>query len=225
MSKILKCVTVKQIQELDKIAIEQYGIPSIVLMENAGRAVAVEILSRLKGQHSKQVSIFCGIGNNAGDGFVVGRYLMNANIPVQIFLIGQPAQLKKDAYLNYQIFRKIGGSIYTITKINHFVKNKIQQSSLCVDAIFGVGLNRYIQEPFYTIIDYLNHSKKFIIAVDIPSGLNGTTGKIFGICVKAKLTVTFSLPKRGFYLHRASQYTGNVQVVDIGIPKSLMKRI
>lgn len=214
-------VTVKQIQKLDKIAIERYGVPSIALMENAGRAVAMEVLQRLsKRRHRLHVCIVCGVGNNAGDGFVAARHLMNAGVLPKIFLVGRGNQLKHDARLNYQILKKIK---YPVSEIGHVLlhsfEGALKGADIVVDAIFGVGLNRNIESPFKEIIEIMNRTAKKVVAVDVPSGLDGTTGKIYGACIKAHTTVTFSFAKRGFFIRYGPRHTGKIVVVDIGIPK------
>ena len=214
-------MTVKQIQNLDRIAIEQYGVPSLVLMENAGRSVAFEVLKLIKDRKQTEVDIFCGLGNNAGDGFVVARHLINQCMKTKIFIIGQAKNLKSDALVNYQILKRLHYPIKEIQVIDKAFLEDIRKSEIIVDAIFGVGLNREIHDPFRSVIETLNRSQKRIVAVDTPSGLDGTTGKIYGVCVKAYMTVTFSFIKRGFLKNQGPKYVGRIVVVDIGIPKRL----
>lgn len=220
-----KSVTVKEIQKLDKIAIEQYGVPSLVLMENAGRSVTDEILKRIKKVKSPKVCIICGLGNNAGDGFVIARHLINAGVRTSIFLIGKAAKLKADAAVNYKILKKSKHPITETGDTDLCFIRIIQKSDLIVDAIFGVGLNRDIQDPFRSIIEAINQAGKKVIAVDVPSGLDGSTGKIYGACIKADVTVTFSIAKKGFFKGEGPKYTGKVIVIDIGIPLVLLKEI
>ncbi len=219
MTKIFEnALTVKEIQDLDKTAIEKYGMPSIALMENAGRATAYEVVKSLRKKNNPSVCIICGIGNNAGDGFVVARHLINIEVPTKIFFIGNPAQLKPDAAINYTILKKMN---YPITECQDLAPESLKdiaQADVVLDAIFGVGLNRTIEDPFKKIIHHLNISARHIISVDIPSGLDGTTGKIYGICIKAKKTVTFTFAKKGFYKNQGPKFTGKVVLVDIGIP-------
>lgn len=209
----------KQAQRLDRFAIEQLGIPSVVLMENAGREAAHEVLKILKNKKKKSVCIFCGTGNNGGDGFVVARHLFNAGIRVKVFLIGKLQDLKKDPAVNYQILRKLKCPIEVIQSVNKKVLKDLNHSDVIVDAIFGIGLSRKIEEPFESIIKAINQSKKIIVAVDVPSGLNVTTGKIFGICIKAHLTVTLAVMKKGFLTRQGKSFAGKVVLVDIGIPR------
>ena len=219
-----KAVSVQQIQCLDKTAIEKYGIPAIVLMENAGRCVAAEIIDELRHKKSPKVCIICGLGNNAGDGFVAARYLWNAGIETKIFLVGRADKLKEDAAINYQILKKLRYPIEELDQLNSVMTQDISKADIVVDAVFGVGLNREISEPFKSVIQSLNDKAQHILSVDIPSGLDGTTGKIYGVCVQADTTVTLSLSKKGFYKNEGPKRVGKVVVVDIGIPTKLKNR-
>lgn len=212
----MKTVTVKQIQALDRMAMEKYGIPSLILMENAGRAVAEEVLKSLRNKKNPFVCVICGQGNNAGDGFVAARHLLNAGIKTKTFLIGKVNDLKHDAAVNYQILKKAGYAIVS--------PQKLSRADVVVDAIFGVGLNRAVGEPFKTVIETINKEAKCVVSIDIPSGLDGTTGKIYGVCVRADLTVTFSFAKEGFFKNEGPQRTGEIIVADIGIPERVSKK-
>jgi len=218
-----KTATVEQIQKLDKDAIEKYGVPSLALMENAGRLVADVVIKKAGRIKNPYVCIVCGLGNNAGDGFVVARYLINAGIKVKIFLIGRGCQLKHDAAVNYRILEKLKYPIVETQDIAPL--NDITRADLIVDAIFGVGLNREVLDPFRSIIKSINKSGKKIISIDTPSGLDGTTGKIYGACIKADTTVTFSFIKKGFLKSQGPEHTGKVVVVDIGIPAQLKDKV
>lgn len=220
-----KSVTVRQIQELDKIAIERCGIPSLVLMENAGRAVAEEVKKSLRGKEKPRVCIVCGVGNNAGDGFVAARHLINAGIGVKILLVGKGQQLKHDAAVNYRILKKIKCPVKEVRAGRDPSRQDVARADVVVDAIFGVGLNREITGYFRGAIEAINRGSKYVVAVDIPSGLDGTTGAIYGVCVKADKTVTFTCPKKGFFTDRGPRQTGKVVVVDIGIPLWLRNKI
>ena len=213
-----KVVTVKQIQALDKVAIERLGIPSIVLMENAGRSVAEEIEKRLVRVRNPFVCVVCGIGNNAGDGFVTARYLMNAFLRVKVFVIGGTEDLKADAEVNYRILKKLRCPLRIVNRVDRDFLTDITGADVIVDAIFGVGLNREVLDPFKNFIEVLNSQKKYTVSVDIPSGLDGTTGKIYGVCIKASSTVTFSFAKKGFFQNDGPRYAGRVVIREIGIP-------
>lgn len=220
-----KAVTAKQIQRIDKITIEKIGIPGVVLMERAGGYVAYEVYLSLRKKKKKKVSVFCGIGNNAGDGFVIARYLDEAGMKVKVFVIPTSNQLKNDAKINYQILKKTNVSVKEIKRITPDVKKEVRSSAVIVDAIFGVGLNREVKDPYKSVIEFLNKSKKEIISVDTPSGLDATTGKIHGVCIKAKKTVTFTFSKTGFYKNEGPKHTGKIIIVDIGIPKKVKRLV
>ncbi len=220
-----RSVTVRQIQSLDKIAIERYGIPSIILMENAGRAVAEEVKKSLRGKKNPRVCVVCGLGNNAGDGFVIARHLMNAGVLAKVFFVGKARQLKHDAAVNYRILKKIKYPVQEVGGRHAVLLREIAGADVVVDAIFGVGLNREIVEPFRRVIETISRKAKYVIAVDIPSGLNGTTGAIYGVCVKADKTVTFTFPKQGFLKAHGPRQSGKVVVADIGIPAQVIKKV
>ncbi len=217
-NSFFKTLTVSEIQELDRWAIEKISIPSLALMENAGRGVAQEIYKKLKARKKPSVVIVCGTGNNGGDGFVAARYLFNWGLKPRIFLAGSVTDLKTDALVNYRVAKNLGISVKPVYVLDPAFKKSIQSADLIVDAIFGVGLNRPIQEPYYGIIHAINFRSSYVVAVDVPSGLNGTTGEIYCICIKAHLTVTFSALKRGFFKKQGAFYSGRHVVVDIGIP-------
>jgi len=221
----IKTVTVKQIQKLDRIAIEQYGVPSLVLMENAGRSVAQEVLMMVRRVKNPYVVIVCGTGNNAGDGFVAARHLINAGIKISIWTVRKAVTLKNDAAVNYQILRKLKIPVKEIGVSTISFARDLRAADLVVDAIFGVGLNREVGEPYRTVIETVNREARKVLAVDIPSGLDGTTGKVYGICTQANRTVTFSCLKKGMLKGAGSKYAGKISVADIGIPKPLVTRL
>jgi len=222
---IIKTVTVKQIQKLDKIAIERYGVASLALMEIAGRCVTNEVLKVIGKKRRPNVFVICGLGNNAGDGFVIARHLINRDVNVKIMLIGRGSRLKQDALANYTILKRLRHPIQEFSQLNKNVVQDLKKADCVVDAIFGVGLNREVRDSFYSVIEAINQNAKKVLSVDTPSGLDGTTGKIYGICVKATRTVTFTFIKRGFLKNAGPKYTGKIIVVDIGIPKKLQERI
>lgn len=218
-------VDTKTIAALDRRAIFEFGIPSTVLMENAGRAVSLAILRSLRNVRRPNVIIFCGLGNNAGDGFVIARHLQDHGIAVKTFLLGNPRHLKTDALLNYKILKNLKGPLKVVRCLDAYLEAEIKKSGLVVDAIFGVGLNRAITGLFKDAIEAINESRRPVIAVDVPSGLDATTGKIYGVCIKAKTTVTFTLMKKGLLKNEGPRHSGKIIVADIGIPKHLIEKI
>lgn len=218
-------VTAAQIQTLDRIAIEKTGIPALVLMENAGRAVAECVVREFAAGKKGPVVIFCGTGNNGGDGLVAARHLVNAGMRVKIFLVGKASGLKADAAVHCRILKNCGYPVVEIAAGGQDVRRAISRAGLIVDAIFGVGLNRDVEDPVKSFIAAINGSGAKVVAVDVPSGLDATTGKIHGACVIAAATVTFTLPKKGFYKNDGPRAAGRIIVADIGIPRKLWKDI
>lgn len=207
----MRTVSVKEMQELDRIAIEDRGIPSITLMENAGRAVSEIALAELKNIKNKKTAVFCGSGNNGGDGFVAARHLFNKGIDVSVYLIGKRADLKNDPKINAEVLDNIGVEIREISAPIS------TDYGLIIDAIFGIGIKGEVKEPARSIINDLNKKSIAISSVDTPSGLDADTGEILGVAVKAGITVTLQFPKQGFYKNKGPEYTGKIIVVDIGI--------
>jgi NAD(P)H-hydrate epimerase len=228
----MKVVTAQEMQQLDRRAIEDCGIPGVILMENAGLGVLREMTRRYGDLTGKMVTVVAGKGNNGGDGFVVARHLYQKGIRVKVYLTGQKDSVKGDAKVNLQIYTKIGGELQELegSKITgrdlETLRSVLNQSHVIVDAIFGTGLTSTRSDPsgliISQIINLMNESGRPIVAVDIPSGICADTGEILGTAVMADLTVTFGLPKRGHYLYPGAAYRGVLRVVDIGIPKSLV---
>ena len=219
----MKSVDALAMREIDRKAQEKFCIPEILLMESAGRETAHVILERIRDRKGT-VTFFCGKGNNGGDGFVTARYLFLEEIPVLLFFIGKKESLKDSARVNFEILSRLGCPIYEVTEREDLKKeiSRTAPSLLCVDALLGIGLKGEPQEPYRGVIEEMNRLPYPILSVDIPSGLCATTGKIFGCCVKASLTVTFGLPKKGFYVGVGPSVTGEVIVKNIGYPKALL---
>jgi len=221
-----KALTREEMRELDRKAIEEYKIPGIVLMENAGRNVAEEVLKMLYNPQQTKVAILCGKGNNGGDGFVVARHLHNHSIHVDVFLIARVSDILKDGDTgtNLQILLNMKipvNEILDIPGVNNIL-NELNGYHILADALFGTGLSGDVREPFKTLIHGVNNLNKPTISVDIPSGLDCNTGKILGAAIKATKTVTFAIAKKGFYLNDGPSYTGKVIVSDISIPRELI---
>lgn len=211
-------VTSQQMKQIDRYAIEQIGIPSVALMENAGRAVAAEVLKDIHGNEKASALIVCGSGNNAGDGFVAARHLFNAGVNPKVVLLLDKDVLSGDALINFNVLVKMGVLIDQISSGNYSFAGDLANSRIIVDAVFGIGLNREITDPLKGIIEHINRINKKVYSVDVPSGLDATSGEIRGICVKATGTVTFHRAKKGFYLNNGPEYCGDIVVSDIGIP-------
>lgn len=218
----MKTISIAKMQEFDRRAIEEYAIPSIILMENAGLRAADFILKRFyKALRKNKVVIVCGRGKNGGDGFVAARHLLNRGFFVSVFILSKREDIAGDSLVNLKILERMGSEIYfTNAQLpNASFKQEINNCALIVDAIFGTGLKREVDEPIKSYINYMNDSKKPIVALDIPSGLDGDNGRVRGAAVKAKYTVTFAFAKKGFFINNGPDYTGRLCVVDISIPK------
>jgi NAD(P)H-hydrate epimerase len=216
----MKLVTAAQMRELDRQAITDYGIPGLILMENAGLKVVEVVCALLRGVRDKNVCIFAGRGNNGGDGLVVARHLFNRGARVKVFFLANPEEMTGDARTNLNIWRKIGQEVYVL-KEDSFFESFLEDSALIVDAIFGTGFQGVAREPAAGAIKAINASKKPVVAVDIPSGLEADTGFARGPCVQATCTVTFGLPKLGLVQEPGASYTGRLHVADISIPNFL----
>lgn len=222
-------------KELDRIAIEEYGIPGVVLMENAGMRAADSALRMLYGTsaHSldkKKVVVFCGKGNNGGDGFVVARHLINKGVGCNVYLTAAKADVRSDARVNLNILLKMGRPVEEITGIDsgpEEVKSKISricsEADLIIDALLGTGISGRVTGPYETAIDLINNSRSPVLAIDTPSGLDVDSGNILGVCVRASRTVTFGLAKKGFYLNTGPEYTGELIIADISLPRDIIK--
>jgi len=209
---IVKSVSVREMQEIDRKAIEEIGIPSVMLMENAGRCVSEITMDMLGPGSRKRVAIFCGTGNNGGDGFVAARYLAKKDAEVEVYVVGKKARIKGDAKVNLE---RIGLEAREIDSPVEF------NADLIIDAIFGIGLKGEVKEPARAIIKDLNAKSVPIIAVDVPSGLNADSGEVLGEAIKATKTVTMQFPKKGFCINQGPEHVGEVVAVDIGIPEEL----
>ncbi|PKM51840.1 MAG: bifunctional ADP-dependent NAD(P)H-hydrate dehydratase/NAD(P)H-hydrate epimerase [Firmicutes bacterium HGW-Firmicutes-7] len=212
-------VTGKEMKEIDRFTIEEIGLYGIVLMENAANEFVKELNKELDVDNSFVV-IFCGLGNNGGDGFAIARLLKLRNIDVQVVLVGPLESLKGDAKGNYNILLQLDVPIKRIRceeDLNQLLGN-IPKHAVFVDAIFGFGCNKNIVGLYERTISFMNECPNKIFSVDIPSGVNADNGCIMGIAISAYKTITFCLPKVGLFLYPGATYTGDVVVVDIGIP-------
>lgn len=219
MTRGSKFLTAKQVKDIDIKARNIWGISTLVLMENAGRQVADETFRVIKGKQKAKIAVFCGKGNNGGDGFVAARHLLVKGISPDIFLAGRVYDVTNEARANLEILLKLKQRIIEVDGENlHSVKNKISKYDLIIDALLGVGLSGEVRGIYRDLIGIINISKAYILSVDIPSGLDATTGRILGCCVKADRTVTFVAKKRGMILDNGPKYCGRVIVKDLGIP-------
>jgi NAD(P)H-hydrate epimerase len=212
-------LTRAQARALDDRAIHELGIPSIVLMENAGRGMA-ELLLKLG--VARPVVICCGKGNNGGDGFVIARHLGIAGITVRVLLFADPASLTGDAAINHAILVKSGQAIEVMLPLDEErLGNAFAGADWIVDALFGTGLEGPVRPPFDRVIEIINASPARVLAVDIPSGLDCDTGRPMGATVQAEHTATVMANKVGFVAPEARRWVGEVHVTDLGVPRNL----
>ena len=225
MTNPTKTVTREEMRELDRRAIEDYGIPGIILMENAGRNVAFEVLKMLK--NTPTVAILCGKGNNGGDGFVVGRHLYNNRVTVDVYLTTKISTMLSDgdAATNLKILLNMKLNIKEICTVDEVaqVLPQLSKYTVIVDALFGTGLTGAVREPIKSLIEGVNVLNVPIVAVDIPSGLDCNTGEALGAAIKATKTVTLCCPKVGFFQGAGPSCVGELVTVDIGIPRPLIQ--
>jgi ADP-dependent NAD(P)H-hydrate dehydratase / NAD(P)H-hydrate epimerase len=222
----MKLVTASEMRELDRRAIQDLGIPSLVLMENAGRAT-YQILRREFPSLEGEVAVVAGRGNNGGDGFVMARYLANAGIPVAVFLLGARDQVSGDAQVNLEILARLGiavAEVRTDADLNPAV-HRLAKAGLIVDALLGTGLNSPVQGLMAALIERINHLRAPVLAVDIPTGLSADTGEVLGVALKAEVTVTYGWPKLGQVLPPGRDYVGRLWQVDISIPPALAREV
>lgn len=221
----MKVVTAEEMRRIDEETIHGIGIPGIVLMENAGLGVVNAIEKNFNTPNIKKVSILVGKGNNGGDGLVIARHLRNKGYDINIYLLSSPDKFQGDALTNLQIAQHTGLHIETVLSESDLENQKtnIVNSDLIIDAIFGTGLTGAIRGTPAKVINFLNNTGLPIVAVDLPSGLDADTGKVEGECIKANLTVTMGLPKRGLLLYPGASFVGKLEIADIGIPSSVIE--
>jgi len=222
----VKVATTAQVREIDRRAIEEYGIPGLILMENAGRGAAAEAETMLGGAEGKGVLILCGRGNNGGDGFVVGRHLHNRGARVEFWLAASAdvVDARSDAGVNLRIARRMGLPIREIRSVAEVPPAGIPPGRyhLLVDALLGTGLSGEVREPYRALIEAINAARTPVLSIDTPSGLNTDTGEVLGVAVRATRTVTFAAAKQGFFRGEGPAHVGQLVCVDIGVPRELL---
>lgn len=211
---------------LDRETIETYGLPGMVLMEQAALR-AVELLShRFNGLKGKNIIIFAGKGNNGGDGLAMARLLENGGAHVTLFLLCQPEELAGDALTNYRILHGFGIKVHLLADEKDLQKADIalMRTDIIVDAIFGTGFKGTAGGIIGQVINLINNSGLPVVSLDLPSGLEADSGKISGPCVKAWTTITFGLPKLGLILEPGASYVGELWWGDISLPRQLVQK-
>jgi len=212
-----------EVRAIDRRALDEYGVPGVLLMENAGRGAA-ELLAGLGIQG--MVVVCCGRGNNGGDGLVIARHLDNRRIPVRVLLAGPAHELTGDAAINHTIASRSGlpivGDVGDPARAS-LLRDQLAAADWVVDALLGTGLAGAVRSPFDRLIAAINDCKARVFAVDIPSGLDCDTGKPLGTAIRARHTATFVAIKKGFAEPAAQEWLGQVHVLGIAAPRRLLE--
>ena len=219
-------VTPEQMQQLDRRTIEEANIPGTTLMERAGAGVVTHLLQRYGPLKGKKVVVFCGKGNNGGDGLVIARLVQSKGAHPRVILMAPYKELSKDAKTMYRRLRKnLTPSHILVQPRQEILESLTHDAHILIDGLLGTGLSSCIRDPYATAIKTMNASHTYTVAVDIPSGLDGETGKILGTAIQADLTVTFGYPKIGLYVGDAIDQVGHIETVDIGIPDEYVEDV
>lgn len=206
----------------DRYVSDQCGVPSLLLMENAGRGAALSIHERL-GPGSRVLCV-CGVGNNGGDGLVVARQLACRGHSVRVLLVGLVEQLAPDARVNFEAWQGVGGEVRLLATgadASDALEPLWHDLDAVVDGLFGTGLSRDLSGRFRALIDSLNAAGLRVFALDLPSGMNADTGAVMGAAVRASVTLTFGHPKPGLLTSVATDFTGELVLCDLGVPREL----
>ncbi|WP_066686994.1 bifunctional ADP-dependent NAD(P)H-hydrate dehydratase/NAD(P)H-hydrate epimerase [Christensenella intestinihominis] len=205
-------LTPKQMGAVDRYMIERMKIPGILLMENAAHSVYEAIREETE---PCSVQVFCGTGNNGGDGFAVARILLANGYDVTVVLMGNPSSLQGDAAENFAFFKETKEYYTVVTNKEEF--EALPEAEIYVDAIFGTGLSRDVEGIYRSAVEFLSEQDALVVSVDIPSGISAETGAVMGAAVRADITVTFQYPKIGHFLYPGREYAGELRVVRIGV--------
>lgn len=215
-------LTAEEMREIDQIAIDKLGIPALVLMENAGVAVVRELENEFGDLAGKRFVILVGKGNNGGDGLVVARHLLNRQARIKVYLLGELEELSDSCRHNLEIFQRLSGEVHQLTKqVLTKLKVTLPLTDIIVDALYGTGYQGEAKGVLADVISIVNNCQTPVVAIDIPSGVAGTTGSVTTNAIRAKYTIALACMKTGLLLYPGCEYCGKVNVVDIGIPRSL----
>ncbi len=218
-----KAVTSEEMQRIDSLAINNYGIKGLELMENAGLGIVKAFKKRFQKFSEKKVLIFCGKGNNGGDGLAVARLLFKMNICVTVLLLEKRDGLKSDPAINAELAFNLGIKIIELDTTNlHLLDAHLKKCNIIIDALLGTGLTRAVGGLYKKTIEKINSSKKFVIAVDIPSGIDSDSGSLMGVCIRADLTLALALFKHSHFLFPAAELMGEIELIDIKMPTELI---
>ncbi len=215
----MKISHVNEMRNLDHRAIEEYGIPQEILMENAGQAAYFTILKEF-GVKNKNFVFFCGVGSNGGDGLVVARKIYSNGGKVTVFILGDRSKFQGAAKQNFDIVNKLQIKVIDLQNVSSTIET-VKRSDAIIDAIFGTGLDREVKGKYEDVIKLINSSHKTVFSIDIPSGIHGDTGQVMGTAVRAHYTTMFGLPKIGNLLYPGFELGGKLYVTHISFPPAL----
>jgi hydroxyethylthiazole kinase-like uncharacterized protein yjeF len=220
-------VTASEMQQIDRRTIEDFGIPGMVLMENAGRGATRFLLEQFPDLKNQRVGVIAGRGNNGGDGFVIARYLKQKGIQAHVYLLADSSKVQGDAAANLRFLQPLDIPLFEVPDEASFsrIKSDLAGLDVWVDALLGTGLKSDVKGYFRTVIEYINDLNKPVFAVDIPSGLNSDTGQPCGACIRARATATFAFAKIGHMVYPGADFTGALKIVDIGIPPPIVEAV
>jgi NAD(P)H-hydrate epimerase len=225
---LLKPITSEQMYSIEQNGDSAFGMRRFLMMENAGHGVADFVVQKFNNIKNKMIVAICGTGNNGGDGFVASRHLAGYGAKVVVILLGSPSSLRtEEARLNWSIIEKMDSiEIIFGEELTGEIRSRIAKAHIILDSIFGTGIKGEIRQPYASVIDAVNKSKAYVLAVDIPSGFDPNTGQIHKICIIADATITFHRLKVGLAGRKKNRkYTGRVYVEWIGIPPEAEKGV
>ena len=219
--KQFNIMTREEVRSFDAYAINSLAIPGVVLMENAGRSCAELIIEKLQKKDAPKVCIFCGTGNNGGDGYVIARHLRNNGFKVKVMILGEQSKIKGDAKINLDILYALKQPVEYVNPESPDISSRVEDftkdADMIIDGLLGTGLTGVVKNGYKQIIDTINKIHSPVLSVDIPSGLDCDTGEPLGTAVTADYTVTFVALKKGFALEKAKLYTGDIYIASIGV--------
>ena len=223
----MRVLNTQQMREADRQTIDDVGIPSVVLMENAGRQAVAAMEAAFDSLAASKVGVLCGRGNNGGDGFVVARTLAQRGIEAVVYLLGSVADVRGDARTNLEILGRVGLTVVEITNAQewelHF--SEVSECDLIVDAIVGTGFHGPLTGLLETVVADVNGLGVPVVAIDLPTGLSADSHEVDGEAIEASMTVTLAAPKLPLILPPADAYAGDLVIADIGIPGSVLEEL
>ena len=223
----MRVLNTQQMREADRRTIDDVGIPSIVLMENAGRQAVAAMEAAFDGLPHSHVGVLCGRGNNGGDGFVVARTLVQRGIEATVFLLGSVSEVRGEARTNLEVLGRLGITVVEVTNAQewelHF--SEISGCDLLVDAILGTGFHGRLTGFLETVVADVNDLGVPVVAIDVPTGLSADSHEIDGDAIEASMTVTLAAPKIPLVLPPADTHAGDLVIADIGIPSPVIDEI